>query len=119
MRVIVDTSIFVHFMKYGDRILTKLLENDQVLIHPFVLLEKGLGGSLKNKVLHSLLSSLPKVKVPALEEIESFLQNEKIWAYEIGLVDSVILYSAINGNVKLYTINKKLQKASTVFKVKL
>ncbi len=118
MKVIVDTSIFVHFIKYGDISLNELLENDQVLIHPFVLLEISLGGSLKNKILHSLLSSLPQVKNPSTEAIDSFIQSKKIWTYGIGLVDSIILCSAIEEGAKLYTLDKKLQKAASALKVK-
>lgn len=117
MGVIVDTSVFVDFMKKGNVDLHDLLEDDLVVVHPFVVSEILLGGSLKNRVLHSLLMNLPLVGTVKPQELDRWIQEERVYKFGIGLVDSCILLSAIEDQHKLFTLDKKLKKAAAAFRV--
>lgn len=117
MGVIVDTSVFVDFMKNGNADLHDLLEDDLVIIHPFVISEILLGGSMKSRVLHSLLVNLPLAGTTQPQTLDRWIQAEKVYKFGIGLVDSCILLSAIKEHHELFTLDKKLKKAAAAFKV--
>ena len=56
---LVDTSVWVDHFRDGNRRLTELLNNQEVLIHPFVVGELSLG-LLKNRVqILDLLEATP------------------------------------------------------------
>lgn len=117
MGVIVDTSVFVDFIKKGNADLHDLLEDDLVIIHPFVVTEILLGGSLKNRVLHALILNLPSAGIIKPQNLDRWIQEERIYKFGIGLVDSCILLSSIEEQHKLFTLDKKLKRAAAAFKV--
>lgn len=93
--ILVDSSIwFDHFNRNDDQ-LVALLEQDRVLIHPFVIAEIALG-SLRNRnnVLRDL-HALTAAEVARHDEVMAFIDHHGLAGAGIGYVDAHLLASAI------------------------
>lgn len=111
--ILVDTSIWIDHLRRGDPELIRMLHEDQVLIHPFVVGELACG-SLKsrNKIL-DLLNSLPQATVATDLETLGFIETHAIMGRGIGYVDAHLCASAQLSNAKLWTRDKRLYAVVT------
>ena len=57
--ILVDTSVWIDHLRYGDSNLVNLLNTGQVLAHPFVIGELALGGLRQRDVILDTLNNLP------------------------------------------------------------
>jgi predicted nucleic acid-binding protein len=108
----VDTSVWVHHFRNGLPALRKLLLEDSVLCHPFVIGEVACG-HLKNRTeIIRLLSALPHAKEVDLEEVLHFIEHHQIVGIGMGLIDVHLLASAVLTHVPLWTFDKILARAA-------
>jgi hypothetical protein len=111
---LVDTSVWVDHFRDGNRRLTELLNNQEVLIHPFVVGELSLG-LLKNRVqILDLLSKLPLAPTAEHEEVMAAVTKNKLFGVGIGWVDAHLIASSLIAAAGLLTMDKSLQKAAQV-----
>ncbi len=111
--LIVDTSVFVDFLRRGDPAVTNALDSGLVLSHPFVIGEIALG-SLKNRTeVIALFSALPKALVATDDEALSFIGSFELHGRGIGYIDAHLLASARLTGVTLWTRDKKLLSVAT------
>jgi predicted nucleic acid-binding protein len=111
--ILVDTSVWVDHFRRSDPVLVGLLTNGQVLGHPAVIGELGLG-SLANRgeVIH-LMSNLPSAVQATHDEVMTFVEDHHLFGAGIGYVDAHLLAStALSGNAALWTRDKRLRSAS-------
>jgi hypothetical protein len=115
MKIIVDTSIWVEFLK-GNQLyfssLQDLLENQNVLVIDCIFAELLQGAKDKRErgIILSYWNNLPKVEIPDLYINAGIYSSEhKLTSKGIGLIDSVILISCYHYKTKLWTLDKKLQ----------
>lgn len=59
---LVDTSVWIDHFRVGDRKLTALLQDGQVLAHPWVIGELALGHLSRRSEIIGLLRNLPHAK---------------------------------------------------------
>ncbi|MBV9594767.1 MAG: type II toxin-antitoxin system VapC family toxin [Actinobacteria bacterium] len=111
--ILVDTSIWVDHLRRGDATLVRLLTNSQVLGHPAITGELGLG-SLANRVeVLNLLSNLPPAVRATHDEVMDFVHAHQLMGLGIGYVDVHLLAStALSGHTSLWTRDKRLRGAS-------
>jgi hypothetical protein len=110
--LIVDTSVFVDFLRDGDQALARELSAAQVLAHPFVIGEIALG-SLKNRAeILNLLMSLPKPVVASDDETLAFIERYNLYGRGVGYVDAHLLSSSRLSGCRLWTRDKKLKVAA-------
>jgi predicted nucleic acid-binding protein len=110
--VLVDTSVWVsHFRETHDG-LVELLNNGEVVCHPFITGELACG-SLKNRTsIIALLEALPRALVVDHEELLSFIEARKVMGKGLGYVDAHLLAAALLTGVPLWTLDKKLDKVA-------
>ena len=110
--VLVDTSVWVsHFRETHDG-LVELLNNGEVVCHPFIIGELACG-NLKNRTsIITLLEALPTALVIEHEELLSFIEARKVMGKGLGYVDVHLLAAALLTGVPLWTLDKKLDKAA-------
>jgi len=109
--ILVDTSVWVDHFRSGNPRLVKLLNEEQVAIHPFIIGELSLG-SIKNKAeIMSLLAELPTVPVAEHDEVSATVSTYKLAGTGIGWVDAHLIASALLGHAKLLTNDKALLQA--------
>ena len=110
--VLVDTSIWVSHLRDGDSQLEELLNNGDVICHPFIIGELACG-NLKNRTeIISLLKSLPTALLVDFEEFLFFVDQNGIYGRGIGFVDVHLLASAQISGATLWTADKRLKSAA-------
>jgi predicted nucleic acid-binding protein len=106
--IVVDTSVFVDFLRTGDASLEEALESGQVLSHPFVIGEIALGHLKRRHEVLGLLSALPEAVVASDDEVMELIGCEKLYGLGIGFIDAHLLASARLSRGALWTRDKKL-----------
>lgn len=90
--ILVDTSVWIDHFRARDATLAGLLNQGQVLIHPFVLGELALGNFQRRGVLNDL-RGLPKAVVATDSEVLGFIEQQALFGMGIGYVDAHLLAS--------------------------
>ncbi|MCL5098787.1 MAG: type II toxin-antitoxin system VapC family toxin [Candidatus Omnitrophica bacterium] len=107
--VLVDTSVWVDHLKRTSAKLGELLEQGEVVIHPFVVGELACGNLRNRHEILSLLHSLPDVPRAEDDEILFFIERHFLAGKGLGLIDAHLLASGQMGDHLLWTRDKHLK----------
>ena len=108
--ILVDTSVWIEHLRSASAILTELLGDGQVLVHPFVLGELALGSLRQRDVFLSDLRDLPQAVVATDGEVLSLIDRRTLFGRGIGYVDAHLLAAArLTAGSKLWTHDRRLQ----------
>jgi predicted nucleic acid-binding protein len=114
MKIIVDTSIWIEFLK-GNTLyfshLQDLLENQNVLVIDCIFSEllQDAKDKRERNIILSYWNNLPKVDISDLYIKAGIYSSEHtLLSKGIGLIDSVILISCHHYKTKIWTLDKKL-----------
>lgn len=111
--ILVDTSIWVDHLRAGHPVLGRLLEQQQVLGHPWVTGEIALGSLSQRDEVLTLLGGLPQAEVATAPEIAEFIERHALSSLGIGYVDAALLAAtALTADARLWTRDKRLAAAS-------
>ncbi|GAB7532550.1 PIN domain-containing protein [Pseudomonas sp. 3A(2025)] len=117
MNVLVDTSVWVSHFRDRDEHLIALLQQDRVLIHPMILGEIACGTPPERVNTLADLSSLRYSQQPTLDEVMTFVEQRKLYGMGCGLVDMVLLASAMMTHSLLWTHDKRLARLATALEI--
>lgn len=107
--VLVDTSVWVDHFRSRNEELAKLLMQDAVLIHPWVLGELACGTPPSRVQTLVDLATLQSGKVATVNEVMAFVESERLYGHGCGLVDLGLLASAlITPGARLWTLDRRL-----------
>jgi hypothetical protein len=111
--VLVDTTIWVdHFRVPNDK-LRQLLEDEQIVMHPFVVAELALGSMKQRAIQLRALDDLPAVQVARLDEVRWMIEAHSLYYRGIGLTDAHLIASClIDRSTLLWTYDKQLLKVA-------
>ncbi len=115
--VLVDTSVWVSYFRWGNVQLQSLLMEDVVVCHPFIIGELACGHLRNRKEILPLLQSLPSVKMLEPAEALEFIEQNHLMGFGIGFIDVHLLASALLNRVSVWTFDKKLRQAATKLKI--
>ena len=118
-RVLVDTSVWVDHFRNRNNALAHLIELDMALVHPMVILEIACGTppAPREQTL-SNLKQLQSSEQARLSDVMTFIDNENLYGLGCGLVDMVLLVSAlITPGAVIWTMDKRLERLATQFNV--
>lgn len=107
---LVDTSVWIeHFQLGGLPKLSVLLDANELLVHPAVIGEIGLGnlGARREQVLGALRSQ-QLAPVLADDEAMQLVEAHRLWGSGLGWIDVHLLASARVGRARLWTLDKRL-----------
>lgn len=110
--IIIDTSVFVDFLRSGDQAVEKALDEARVLSHPFVIGEIALGHLRNRDEVIGLLSALPKAVAASNDEVMAFIERVSLFGRGVGYVDAHLLASARLSGVLLWTRDKRLKSVA-------
>lgn len=85
-----------------------LLERELVLCHPFVIGELACGTLRRRDEVLSLLSALPQAPLASHDEALLLLERRGLAGRGIGWIDLHLLASAMLGNARLWTLDRRL-----------
>jgi predicted nucleic acid-binding protein len=107
--ILVDTSVWVDHLRFGDAQLVGLLDTNAVMMHPFVVGEIACGSLGKRNLTLELVQQLPMAAVAEFNEVLAYIERLRLHGKGIGYVDVHLLASAAIGGIKLWTRDKRLR----------
>jgi predicted nucleic acid-binding protein len=110
--ILVDTSVWVDHLRFGNQTLVSLLETDQVLTHPFVIGELACGRIRNRREILRLLATLPAATVARHEDVLTFVDGRRLYGRGIGWIDVHLLASAVLSHAGLLTLDQPLARAA-------
>jgi predicted nucleic acid-binding protein len=113
--ILVDTSVWVEYFRGTDRAagLDDLLDDNELLLHPWVLGELVLGGLGKSpESVIADLRRLPEAVRVADEEVLELVRARRLSGKAIGWVDAQLLASALVGGNELWTFDTGLARVA-------
>ena len=108
--VLVDTSVWVFHLRDGDVGLEKLLNDGEVVCHPFIVGELACGNLKNRHEILTYLQSLPMAILAEEEEALKFIENNQLMGKGLGYIDVHLIASAVLTDVPLWTLDKTLDK---------
>lgn len=116
--ILVDTSIWVDHLRKGAPTLAGVLEQGEVLMHPFVLGELACGGLKNRREVLRLLGELPKAPIATEPEVLDFIERRALMGRGMGYIDVHLLASvALTGTARLWTRDKRLAAVAEELKL--
>ena len=106
--ILVDTSVWIEHFRAGATGLRALLEDEQVLTHPFVIGELTCGNIRNRAEILGLLESLPQVRVADHQEVMAFVAGQRLYGRGIGWLDAHLLASTLLSKAALWTFDRPL-----------
>lgn len=111
--ILVDTSVWVDHLRAGVDDLATLLNQGQVLMHPFVLGELACGNLHNRNAVLALLKNLPQATAASDDEVLFFIERRALMGRGLGHTDAHLLAAAaLAGSARLWTRDKRLQSAA-------
>ena len=111
--ILVDTSVWVDHLRSGNPLLTELLEQNRIFMHPMVLGELACGNLQNRRQLLQLWQSLDVLQAVSHDEALYFIEHNGLMGKGIGYVDVHLLASAaLIAGAKLWTRDKRLAQVA-------
>lgn len=117
--ILADTSIWIDHFRNGHKSLQSWLAEGTVVHHIFITEELACG-HLKNRTeIIRLLRTLPQISPISHAEYLYFIEENKLSAQGLGLVDIHLLGAAKVAGAKLATLDKALSRAAQILGISL
>ena len=111
--VLVDTSIWVDYIRAGNEQLADLLRENRVLMHEMVLGELACGSLQQRADSLAILGNLPRVDVVTYPEVLAFIEAMQLFGCGVGYVDNHLLASVhLNPGTQLWSRDRRLVDAA-------
>jgi len=110
--VLVDTSVWVDLWRRGNARLARLLDQDRVVVHPYVLGEIALGVLADRAEVLRHLRALASPRVAEHEEVMRLIERSALWGRGIGWVDAHLLASTLLDHLPLWTLDRRLARVA-------
>lgn len=108
--ILVDTSIWIDHLRTGDAHLKSLLNEGQVITHPYIIGELALGNLQQREVIIDSLNNLTCSAIASDFEVLAFINQNQLYGLGVGYVDAHLLASArLTPGVQLWTRDKRLR----------
>ena len=89
--VLVDTSVWVSHLREGSKELEQLLNDGDVMLHPFIIGELACGNIKNRHIVLSLLQLLPMAIQAEDEEVLQFIEKNNLILHSRIIVTSNLL----------------------------
>ena len=106
--ILVDTAVWIGHWRSANALLQKVLDDEQVLLHPFVIGELACGQMKNRKEIIALLHALPQARKADDDEVLFFIERHRLMGRGLGLIDAHLLAAAHIESAKLWTTDKTL-----------
>jgi len=107
--ILVDTSVWIDHFRQANRMLSSLLDRDEVILHPFVLGELACGNLSNREEIIALLHALPVISKADDDEIIFFIKRHALMGRGVGLIDMHLLASCRIAKCSLWTKDRRLK----------
>ena len=109
--ILPDTSVWIEHFRKNDPRFDLLLTTEEILAHPYVVVELALGDLKKRTITLYMLDNLPTANVAEHRDILRLIENNDLAMTGIGFVDAHLLASVklVPGTI-LWTNDKRLAR---------
>jgi predicted nucleic acid-binding protein len=108
--ILADTSVWIEHLRAGNPRVQRLLDSGQIIMHPMIVAELGLGSLRQRAKTLAELDGLLEVKVAELSEVRSMIEAHRLYAKGIGLIDAHLVASClITPGTQLWTHDNALK----------
>ena len=111
--VLVDTSVWVEHLRRGEARLAALLDDAEVLCHPFIIGEIACGHLRNRTGILDLLAALPSVDRAGDDAVLEFVGRNRLQGKGLGLIDMHLLASCMIARQPIWTVDARLAKSAT------
>ena len=116
--ILADTSVWIDHFRGRLSDLQERLDQDEIMIHPFVIGELLLSGVNRRRGAVAELHQLPLAPMPRSEETEALIIRESLDGRGVGYVDTVILAAVrLQPGARLWTLDRKLHAVAAEMSV--
>lgn len=116
--ILVDTSIWISFLREGNERLAQELEQGRVLTHPMIRGELALGSIAQRDAFLGALADLPQAARATDLEVLAMIDTHSLHGQGLGLVDTHLLASALlTPGALIWTRDQRLRGAAGGFGV--
>lgn len=112
MRILVDTNLWVDFLRESLPAMRELLCDDRVITHSCVLGELLVGNVRQRGLMREFLFELPRAPEAEPGEALTMVERRQLWGRGLQWNDILLLASARLGTVKLWTRDKRLARVA-------
>lgn len=107
--ILVDTSIWIDHLRKPEPKLQSLLQNDEVVTHPFIRLELALGSIANREIVLADLSLLAQVPIAEIGELFGLVELRKLYRRGIGITGLHLVASALfDKSILIWTRDRRL-----------
>jgi predicted nucleic acid-binding protein len=106
--ILVDTSVWVEHLRHGLPRLATLLQEGEVLIHPWVIGELACGNLRNRSQVLDLLQGLPEATVANDAEVLLLIERDRLMGRGIGYIDAHLVAAARLSHCRLWTQDRRL-----------
>ncbi|MCX6559173.1 MAG: type II toxin-antitoxin system VapC family toxin [Candidatus Aminicenantes bacterium] len=110
--VLVDTSVWVDHFRLGNQRLAALLENGDVVCHPFIIGELACGNLPSRTDTLGCLLDLPRTRTAGQDEVMRLIEGRRLMGIGLGLIDVHLLAAALLDGIPVWTLDIPLKKAA-------
>lgn len=108
--ILVDTSIWIDYLRQGEPLLTEQLSHGEVLIHGMVLGELAIGNFKNRPLLLKRWSALPFIQPATDTGVLQFIETHQLMGKGVGWIDLHLLTAvSLTEGVQLWTRDKRLK----------
>ena len=115
--ILVDTFVWVEHLRRGNSRLQSLLQDGEVLCHPFVIGELACGIIQNRQEILNLLDQLPQARIAEHEEVLHLGEAERLYGRGLGWVDAHLLASARIARSGLLTLDSPLRRVAADLRI--
>jgi hypothetical protein len=106
--LLVDTNVWIEHLHKGEPRLVRLLEDDLVVMHPWIRGELALGSLASRERFLKLLDYLPALRPVKDQDVFALIESVRLAGRGIGWVDTGLLASCLAWPCKLWTRDARL-----------
>ena len=113
--ILADTSIWIAMFRTGayKAELGKLIADDQLCIHPFLIAELALGALPERRKTLAWLDQLISLRPVRLEDLRHMIETRGFASKGIGLTDAHLIASCLaTPGTRIWTLDGKLGKVA-------
>ncbi len=107
--ILVDSSIWIDHIRSENPLLTALLLDGKIVVHPFIFGELALGQFRNRAAILREIKDLAFITPASPEEVLTFIERHALYGQGIGYVDTHLLAACkLTPGTSLWTLDKRL-----------
>lgn len=116
--ILADTGIWVDYFGGRNAGMRRLLENGQIVMHPFIVAELALGYLQDRRRTLAQLESLRAVTVARLPEVRHMIETHSLYSKGIGLTAAHLVASCLlTQGTQLWTRDAALKNVASLLAI--